>query len=267
MKFTDFKELEEAISQMGIILHPVEELPSVEMIFEKGVEIGELILSDSGGIYKISSTEGVITRLTLNICDIDIQFPKRTLDNIKDIILNKDFDNKELIERLHKYHFTYCRTLKKFHEDNKEERYYGSSRWTGEFTYRFIASNQVISENSRQKLYPCKHCLRNLSKKTNENYNPDSFNIQNVFKISNQFSESYSPECESVPNIYSKDWPTISKKMKQSKEYRCERCGQGPFDSKDLHCHHINLKKNDNRRINLEVLCIPCHKKEHSHMR
>ena len=264
MEFTDFKNFEEALKRMGASLGNVEIKP-IEITIQQGVDLDNLITISNGGVYFIDLKNGLLTRITLNICDIDTYYPKKEFNEIEKIIANRNFEYPGLIKCLHKYHFTYCRTLKKFHDENKQDRYYGSSRWTGTFKYQFIKNNSILSENKDQKLYPCKNCLGNLSKKNGRAYKREGFNIKNALDMSNQLSQDYKLECEYIPNIYAHDWSEISTKMKKERDYACEKCKK-KYPKNNLDCHHVNHLKNDNRIINLKVLCKRCHSSFHPHM-
>jgi len=73
------------------------------------------------------------------------------------------------------------------------------------------------------------------------------------------------------PNIYPKDWDKISQKYKEQVNWQCEAidCKHRDLSSlqlrKYLHCHHIDMKKNNTRNYNLKALCILCHAKEPNH--
>jgi len=65
-----------------------------------------------------------------------------------------------------------------------------------------------------------------------------------------------------TPNIYSKNWNIISKKVKERGSYICKNCGFRPSDSYEkrfIHTHHINGDKQNNFEDNLKLLCIKCH--------
>jgi len=61
---------------------------------------------------------------------------------------------------------------------------------------------------------------------------------------------------------YTRDWQKISREYKKEKEYKCESCGlqvTNQFDKRYIHVHHRNGDKLNNRRSNLECVCILCH--------
>lgn len=61
---------------------------------------------------------------------------------------------------------------------------------------------------------------------------------------------------------YTSDWQIISKEYKKEKKYTCESCGimiEIPGDRRFMHVDHKSGSKLNNRRSNLECLCILCH--------
>ena len=263
-EWTKFKELSDVLAKMGIVLSPIEPLPPIDVI--KGEDLDDLVTVASGGVYHVDPTKGTVTRLTFNICDKDIMWIKRDFEKCEQVIQKEEFDNTELIEALHKYHFTYCRTLEDFHKKNQQSRYYGSSRWTGGFLYSYIKDNKVIKKNDKQTLFPCNYCLKNLKRKTGRKYNQRDFDIKDALEVPPPSGDITGQlECEWIPNIYSDDFSAISARLKKEKDYTCEDCKKKAKEY--LHCHHINHLKHDNRQINLRVLCRDCHSEYHSHMK
>ena len=58
-------------------------------------------------------------------------------------------------------------------------------------------------------------------------------------------------------------WERLRRAMLDRAGWRCERCGTGP----PLEIHHRNGDRTDNRRENLEALCVACHLREHDRLR
>lgn len=61
---------------------------------------------------------------------------------------------------------------------------------------------------------------------------------------------------------YTRDWETVSRKYRESKNYTCERCGFHPaseYDKQYIHTHHKDGNKLNNDVSNLECLCMKCH--------
>ena len=249
-----------------------------EFIFggSKSENIENLIKTTNGGmIYHWDLKKGTLSRLTLNICDkADYQFRIGHIkwETIEEIVSEKRFDDSKLVEAIHRYHFTWCRIIKEFHDQKKEDRFYGSIRWNGTFEYSFIKNGDIFAKNLKQALYPCWFCVEKLEKLRGlpkRSFDREKFDIKEALKIPNKLPRNHQLDCEYLPNIYSGDWPKISKGMKRARDYTCEKCGDKypPPDSGRLHCHHVNQLKHDNREINLQVLCKKCHKKKHSHMK
>ena len=271
MKFTNFKDFGDALEKMGVFWDDGE-ITLVEFYIEKNVKLDDKVILGENGIYYLDKQRGVVTRLTLNISDSGIEsfLRKQTgkklgEEGIKKIALEKDFNNGNFVEALHRYHFTECQTIKRVNNEKRKDRFLGSSRWTGDFKYSLIKHNKVFFENNNQKLYPCKHCLKKLMKLNGDKYRHDNFNIKDALKIKDQVGNNYNLECSYTPNIYSHDFPKIAKRLKKAKNYTCEECGT--IKKNGLHCHHINHQKSDNREINLQVLCKNCHVEIHSHMK
>lgn len=71
------------------------------------------------------------------------------------------------------------------------------------------------------------------------------------------------PEVQEVDIFgYTRDWEEISRKYREAHNYTCERCGlriDDVFDRQYIHCHHKDFNKLNNRKSNLECLCLRCH--------
>ena len=264
MKFTDFKKFTESLEKLGLSLDYKKSTP-VEIEIEENVLARDLILGERG-IYKLDEQKGILSRLTLNICDKEFHWIERTINEneFSRIQNQQDFENNKFVASLHRYHFTKCRHINTAVDENRGYRYYGSSRWTGKFLYRINHNNEEIYKNNDQKLYPCKTCLENL---TGNMYDYRDFDINLVLKYSDQLGTQHNLECSYIPNLYSSDFSKIATKLKEEKKYTCEKCGESPSNKRDIHCHHINYLRHDNRKINLKILCKRCHNFIHGHIR
>ena len=78
--------------------------------------------------------------------------------------------------------------------------------------------------------------------------------------------ELSNPTKKQRKNEYTADWSQRSESYKEKQGWRCEECGDYFSDRKnELHTHHINAIKYDNREENLKALCEECHAKQHTH--
>lgn len=67
------------------------------------------------------------------------------------------------------------------------------------------------------------------------------------------------------PSRYTSDWPSVSRRYKESRGWTCEECSlslRKPGDQHLLHVHHKNRDSLDNRESNLVALCVQCHSKQ-----
>jgi hypothetical protein len=178
-----------------------------------------------------------------------------------------------------RYHLANCSTLRQMRERKRFNRYVVSTRLDGVFNL-----NISRGQSSTRRLVPlsvCQNCLEFL--------NFDGFRIEwardrriravRGFSLDGFFSkypkslhhEEPRYNSDNAPlNNYTANFSDISDRMKAAARYRCEACD---FDcsakglKKFLHTHHIDGDKSNNSPLNLKVLCLDCHAKEHHHMR
>ena len=179
------------------------------------------------------------------------------------------YDSFSFIGNLHKYHFTKCSTLDNMFGRGKRNKYFMSQKTDGTFSYNITRDNKVVYRSDSQKLSVCKNCLSVLSDITGKkppndvsDFKPDDVFNESVSKLN---ASKFNLDCDSVPNIYARDWGDISKRAKENAGWVCEKCNVKPTRY-DLHCHHIDSDKANNRVSNLMVLCRSCHEAEHPHM-
>lgn len=61
---------------------------------------------------------------------------------------------------------------------------------------------------------------------------------------------------------YTLDWQQISRQFRRENDYKCECCQfqvEAVADRRFIHVHHRNGDKLNNRRSNLESICVLCH--------
>lgn len=176
-----------------------------------------------------------------------------------------------------KFHLANCKTLQHMREQKRFERYVVSTRTDGRFSLNVISGR--VSKTELYDLSVCQNCLNFLR------FNDFELNWQKgrrlefvkAFKINNFFDRYPRSLHQQIPkydsdnaplDTYSDDFETISREVKNDSGWRCQRCDVdlSAQDRKQwLHTHHINGLKHDNRRENLEALCIACHAKEPNH--
>jgi len=76
---------------------------------------------------------------------------------------------------------------------------------------------------------------------------------------SSSSSRSSKPEKESP---YTRDWSSVARKYKESRNWRCEECYvnlSGKSHKRLLHVHHQDNDPQNNSSWNLIALCVICH--------
>lgn len=178
-----------------------------------------------------------------------------------------------------KYHLGECRTIESMIKEKRIERYVngGSSvRRRNDDGYPIfpIEFDRVDQEIA---LHICKNCIDNpyIVGISRSGLKGDirNFDLEGCLQ---EKSASLRPDDQQFPfrpqftaltaprNEYPADWSSISWDYRRRRGWKCESCG-GSFKchKKLLHTHHKNMQKGDNRKSNLEALCINCHRQRH----
>ncbi|MDR5746770.1 HNH endonuclease [Caballeronia sp. LZ029] len=181
-------------------------------------------------------------------------------------------------EHMPRYHFAFCATLSKMHQNERGERYVVATRDTGLFEVNVIGSTVQPKD---VRLNVCQNCLVHITWNGFGYHQAKETRVEQVkgFTLVD-FFEKYPRDLLSMKpkytsddapiNTYPQGWENISSTVRRLRGYRCESCSLDlSAHPRYLHVHHRNGQKNDNRDNNLVALCIGCHAQEplHAHIR
>lgn len=176
-------------------------------------------------------------------------------------------------DSLPKFHISYCNTLQK----KGKRRYVVASRNDGLFLVHKIEKNRIVAKEEI-KLDVCKNCLENLGwmgyhsklSELEKQEIVDRFTLENFFKYyPKDLIDSTGLYRDEIAhdNLYPPNWGSLSIKIRKESNYTCQQCGiRLEKYKKFLDVHHIDGNKSNSSRTNLQVLCVECHSKIHSHM-
>ncbi len=155
-----------------------------------------------------------------------------------------------------KFHIIDCVTIKEQKQKgNFDNRYFWHNSNTVDLKDR---NDGTVYENVTLEL--CRWCENTLG--VNYSTTQDFFNLLDM-----QEQDDINEELEVDIFGYTLDWQQISREYRKEKNYTCENCGitpDTPADKRFFHVHHKNGNKTNNKRSNLECLCILCHANEDS---
>jgi hypothetical protein len=151
-----------------------------------------------------------------------------------------------------KFHITNCQTvLGQRSRGQFDGRYFWHNSNTVTIEDR---ANGQVHENTNLDL--CGYC-RNQSSIIDYSDTEGFFSF-----LDQQEQENFNEEVEVDIFGYTLDWQQLSREFRKEKEYTCESCGikvENPSDRRFIHVHHKNGNKLNNRRNNLECVCVLCH--------
>ena len=179
-----------------------------------------------------------------------------------------------------RFHVKTCKTIIRMRDVGRMTRYVAASEPEGVFVV-----NVRHSFGARQERRPLKVCWNCLNEINYDNFARRSLDGKKSIVARctpAQFFErhprplhSHLPArgADTAPlNVYSPNFPEISRSMKDRSGWRCEGCMADlsePSRRKYLNVHHRDGDRTNDSPSNLKVLCVACHGEEpnHQHMK
>jgi hypothetical protein len=157
-----------------------------------------------------------------------------------------------------KFHITNCQTVL---EQRISGRFSGRYFWHNSNTVNIEdRTSGQVHENVNLTL--CNYCR-------NQALVGEYSDTQGFFSLlDDKDQEDINQEYEVDIFGYTLDWQKISYKFRKEKEFTCENCGiqiEEIIDRRFIHVHHKSGNKLNNRRTNLECLCVLCHAHKDPH--
>lgn len=270
IKLPDFSscvEIKQLLHNMGI--SKIVMLPNIEFVRQKIVT----------QIVTVKNTEQLNFAKKIQLEAIPLEFEElsiagdETLEikGIKCSIYIKNQDEQYLQDKnssTYKYHLCNCNTIQSMILQGRKDRYVATSRHDGLFDVN-IQSKMVKTKSKPIKLELCEHCKKKLQDK-GMYFEP--FNLKKFYdKYQPEIRQDFQREEQVIATEkYAPDHNEYAKKYKESVNYCCQICGVNC--SKFPHClhmHHKNGVTTDNKRENIQILCVACHMEQayHGHMK
>lgn len=157
-----------------------------------------------------------------------------------------------------RYHICKCDTIQSFINSGS---FMAEYRRANTEIVKVIDTDDFDKEKDVTDLPLCKNCRRQF---IGQIKGATSNEYVELLKQASEYDDVLKNHVDVDIFGYAKDWQKISRAYRELHNYTCEECGQKLESLADqfyLHVHHVNGNKADNRKVNLQCLCIRCHSK------
>lgn len=268
MKFPDYShsvEIQQLLTAMGVSKIPAVPAVRFEKIVIKKVERVHLDLEDIeiserliDSAIPVDKTEIVSRSGAL------LEYKGRKVcAYIRDQKVTVNFYNRT---SRYKYHLTNCETLQYMKSYGREHRYLVTQRSDGLFEAHDLTTQPI--ETGKVKMKLCYNCMTQLRIK-GLYFSP--FSLKEYYKKYDSYTPKSIRKIEEVreTQTYAPDQKQISDKYRNACKFVCQVCSLDCTESTGLlHLHHVDGNPANNKRKNLNVLCVDCHSRQplHGHM-
>jgi len=261
-KCVEFKRLKQA---MGITFIPI--LPPVKFV-RNVTESREIIEPDKNDIKLEKKIK--YKSITVNLDEVKadgkglLEYKgRKVVAYIRDQKRGIDHYNKT---SNYKYHLCDCSTMKSMRRAGRSRRYLATKRCDGYFEAYDLSG--YGSQKLTVKMELCYNCKMELSVRR-LHFTP--FSLEQYFIKYDSYIPKEIRRIETVTKTqtYQPNQADLSREYRKSANFKCQSCiVDCSQDHALLHLHHKDGDPSNNKRDNLNILCVDCHSKQpmHSYM-